>query len=869
MNTIVIEAKQCPNCGGLMAAGALAGLCPACLLAQGAESQAAPEPAFQPPPLEEVRALFPQLEIVAILGAGGMGAVYKARQPALDRWVALKILPAHGARGVNFSERFNREARALARLNHPNIVAVHEFGQAGHLHYFLMEYVDGANLRQLEQAGRLSAREALQIIPQICDALQYAHDEGVVHRDIKPENVLVDRKGRVKIADFGLAKIVGQSPDAHRLTAEGQVMGTPHYMAPEQMERPLAVDHRADIYSLGVVFYEMLTGDLPLGKFSPPSKKVQLDIRLDEVVLRALENDPERRFQRASEVKSHVETISTTEGARSSAQSSETSPPAPSGATQRKYLYWAGFPVVEELGDERTVSWNGTLSAAAAGFAGVALGWIAAGLITGNWNTPGGSRIGLIAVAVTVAWGLRRTLNRPWNSDHPVTPQGTAILRPARWWQWKYRPFVAIGLFIVAWGVVAAKLHERRGNLPDGIKVSQHAKNTSGKFIARLPDGGTVELLAVGEAGAGPNGWWSGDGTIIPNSGYEVRAPSRHHMEKQVSKDVLFRMRDLPTGASMAGFSADPASGNSSGGRVFYNGKPLDGAVQVRFAWNENLKEANLRVGLALKPWRTIATASATGTSQTHQRDPKDPYWKVQFHHAPVDTEAGARVTMVFAPESRMWVHRLVAVDTNGAIHDAGSAQGSPIEGVFLWTYTVHNLSLAAIKEFQVQVRPVHWVEFHGVALKPAGATGDGRLAFTRAREQTFDEVIDFDSMVTTNFPVPAVRPAHVFDGLGDNIRWMQENGFDAEAGTGELRPLDMDFVLLKDSDWSSMSAEEVQDKVYRNYYHPRSVKPEPGSSTFGFRTREHGVGMLQIVKFAGDRPGVTLRYKMVQRHNP
>src|SRR5262249_52169930 len=151
--------------------------------------------------------------------------------------------------------------------------------------------------------NRLSPREALQIIPQICDALQYAHDEGVVHRDIKPENVLVDRKGRVKIADFGLAKMLDLDPESTRLTAEGQVMGTPHYMAPEQVRHPLSVDHRADIYSLGVVLYEMLTGDLPLGNFSPPSRKVRVDVRFDEVVLRALENDPARRYQRASDVK--------------------------------------------------------------------------------------------------------------------------------------------------------------------------------------------------------------------------------------------------------------------------------------------------------------------------------------------------------------------------------------------------------------------------------------------------------------------------------------------------------------------------------------------------------------------------------------
>ncbi|HWI59797.1 MAG TPA: serine/threonine-protein kinase, partial [Bacillota bacterium] len=303
---------QCPQCGARLPAGALAGLCPACLLKEGAAVDTGTQPGmppFEPPPVAELARLFPQLEILALLGKGGMGAVYKARQPALDRFVALKILPARGGAGSGFAERFTREARALARLSHPNIVGVHEFGQVDGLHFFIMEYVDGVNLRQLQKSGRLAPREALQIVPQICDALQYAHDEGVVHRDIKPENVLVDRRGRVKIADFGLAKILGvEAPDL-RLTGEGQVMGTPHYMAPEQVEHPLEVDHRADIFSLGVVFYELLTGELPLGKFAPPSRKVQVDVRLDEVVLHALEKEPQRRYQQANEVKTAVQQI--------------------------------------------------------------------------------------------------------------------------------------------------------------------------------------------------------------------------------------------------------------------------------------------------------------------------------------------------------------------------------------------------------------------------------------------------------------------------------------------------------------------------------------------------------------------------------
>jgi predicted Ser/Thr protein kinase len=304
--------NKCPKCGASLPSGVLAGLCPACLFQQGAANDTAAPPetaAFQPPSVEVVAALFPQLEIIQLLGKGGMGAVYKARQPGLDRIVALKILPPQSAGGAGFIERFNREARALAKLNHPNIVAVYEFGQVNGLPFFIMEFVDGLDLRQLERAGKLTPREALQIVPQICEALQFAHDEGIVHRDIKPENILLDKKGRVKIADFGIAKILGREQDV-AITETGGAIGTPHYMAPEQMEKPTTVDHRADIFSLGVVFYEMLTGELPLGKFSPPSScKVEVDVRLDDVVLRALEKDPERRYQHASQVKTAVDTI--------------------------------------------------------------------------------------------------------------------------------------------------------------------------------------------------------------------------------------------------------------------------------------------------------------------------------------------------------------------------------------------------------------------------------------------------------------------------------------------------------------------------------------------------------------------------------
>src|SRR5262249_26475046 len=165
----------------------------------------------------------------------------------------------------------------------------------------VMEYVEGTTLRQAMLARKLAPAEALALVPQLCDALEYAHAQGVVHRDVKPENILLDRAGRVKVADFGLAKLEG--PHGHSLTGTHQAMGTPNYMAPEQWEHPAEVDHRADIYALGVVCYELLTGELPLGRFDPPSRKIEIDLRIDEVVLRALDKEPGRRYQHAGEVK--------------------------------------------------------------------------------------------------------------------------------------------------------------------------------------------------------------------------------------------------------------------------------------------------------------------------------------------------------------------------------------------------------------------------------------------------------------------------------------------------------------------------------------------------------------------------------------
>lgn len=297
----------CPRCGAELHATTAQGLCPKCLLAQAALPTEVEANAAIPgaPSLEDIAAAFPELEVLELIGRGGMGVVYKARQKSLNRLVALKLLAPERVLEPMFAERFTREAQALATLSHPNIVTVHDFGQSHGFYFLLMEFVDGVNLRQAMSAGHFTPEQALAIVPPVCEALQYAHEHHIVHRDIKPENLLLDKEGRVKIADFGIAKIL----DADRTHDVSQPAGTPRYMAPEQGNANARVDHRADIYSLGVVLYELLTGEAPGKNVLPPSQRVQIDVRLDEVVLRALNEKPELRWQTAAELQTQVEVI--------------------------------------------------------------------------------------------------------------------------------------------------------------------------------------------------------------------------------------------------------------------------------------------------------------------------------------------------------------------------------------------------------------------------------------------------------------------------------------------------------------------------------------------------------------------------------
>ena len=262
-------------------------------------------PAWEPPTVEQLQAGFAHYEIVSLLGRGAMGAVFKAWQRSLERSVAIKILPPDFAAGTpDFAERFQREAWALARCRHPSIVAAYDAGQTDEgLRYFVMEYIDGTDLGCLLAAeGKLPAPRALEIAGQVAAALDCAHRLGVIHRDIKPSNVMIERDGTVKVADFGLARFA--TPQDAARTRTDLRMGTPDYMPPEAFAPGVEVDHRADLYALGAMLYQMLTGQLPRGRFPLPSRVIPgLDPALDRIVDRALQPQPMSRFADALEMK--------------------------------------------------------------------------------------------------------------------------------------------------------------------------------------------------------------------------------------------------------------------------------------------------------------------------------------------------------------------------------------------------------------------------------------------------------------------------------------------------------------------------------------------------------------------------------------
>ncbi|MFI5228182.1 MAG: serine/threonine-protein kinase, partial [Gemmatimonadales bacterium] len=258
-------------------------------------------------------ALAPAYQVESEIGRGGMAIVYRGRDMRLKRGVAVKLLPPELAFRDDIRSRFLREAEMAARLSHPNIVSIYSVDERDGLVYFVMGLVEGGSLGdRIRNSGPLPVDEARRVLREVADALAYAHAHGVVHRDIKPDNVLLDTTtGRAMVTDFGIARAATEEEGSTRLTATGTAIGTPAYMSPEQCAGDRSIDGRSDLYSLGAVAYQMLTGEPPFAGNSTPaimvkhvteapaplrSRRADVPADLERIVMRLLEKNPAHRF---------------------------------------------------------------------------------------------------------------------------------------------------------------------------------------------------------------------------------------------------------------------------------------------------------------------------------------------------------------------------------------------------------------------------------------------------------------------------------------------------------------------------------------------------------------------------------------------
>ena len=290
---------------------------------------------FVAPDPDYLAGLFPGYEIVRFIACGGMGAVYEAVQRSLDRGVAIKILPSEFTADETFRTNFQSEAKAMARLNHPNLISVYDFGEIDGMLYIIMEYVSGQSLHHVTNGHPVEPGDAARLVCGIAHGLAHAHDNGIIHRDIKPANILLDHNNEPKIGDFGLAR-----PLEIQIQEGEDIFGTPGYTAPEVVEHPQSIDHRADIFSLGVLLHELLTGQLPEDDPRSASAICQCDPRFDAVIRKATQPSPDGRYAHADEIAREIEKISTTAGPRAL----QTAPPKPRYPGTRRSTSYQALP---------------------------------------------------------------------------------------------------------------------------------------------------------------------------------------------------------------------------------------------------------------------------------------------------------------------------------------------------------------------------------------------------------------------------------------------------------------------------------------------------------------------------------------------
>lgn len=750
--------KSCPKCGAEIPPEAPQGLCPKCVMSGVAtESGGAPPEisAGDAPSLERVAAAFPNLEVIELVGRGGMGFVYKARQPHLGRYVALKLLPDKLAADPHFAERFNREGRVLARLNHSNIVSVYDFGQTEHFYYLMMEFVDGVNLRQAMRAGKFSPSEALAVVPTICEALQYAHDQGVLHRDIKPENILLDTQGKVKIADFGIAKLVGEDAGANvTLTMTGSSLGTPHYMAPEQLEKPSEVDHRADIYSLGVVLYEMLTGELPIGRFEAPSSKTPVSKGVDDVVFRALEKNREKRQHSANEFRTQVETAGAGEVPPKLA--AQKRPRTQSG------LCWPAVigAVLVGVSLLAICAW-GVFSMAAGGAIGVVpffvavvipvflmsvsgtiMGWVGLAQIRRSQGALYGTSLALFA-AVAYPFGLPALVI----IGLPAVFAFQAGSGPN--WITRIIIFLVIGglLSALIWGVVAVS--RWANNRPKGEHWSTRnwgittvtllvlmlllaltaSRGKRAEFRPapvtntfrveeRSPDG-AVELLAI-SSHPSHGEWWGLDGSTWTNAPFQNPGHRATPSKDQKAFEFVFRLPPDRDPSANVAVQVAGSTGSSGGSSAIQGDQRIDDTYFLAALFPRDAVSTTIAVGVPDGGWRTLAETGRTAPANltfTYDGEP------VSLKLLSVTRDENGDVVVVVSHDVKEKNVRFVAVNSEGG--EMRPVEESRSGGDR--TLRFEQMAVEEIEKFRFQARPYRWAVFEDVWLMPRqGAASEG-----------------------------------------------------------------------------------------------------------------------------------------------
>jgi|GEM_PF-444324 len=363
----------------------------------------APEPAILAP-------FFPGYEIDSLIATGGMGAVYKALQLSLDRPVAIKILRPEFGQDASFRANFEAEAKAMARLNHPSLIGVYDFGEVAGMLFIIMEFVQGQTLYHSAHGLAIATDTAANIVAGICLGLAHAHENGILHRDIKPGNILLDPHAQPKIGDFGLARPIDAAHEAGEA-----IFGTPHYTAPEVLQYPHQVDARADIFSVGVVLHELLTGRLPASDLRPASVICGCDARFDAIIRRATHPLPDLRYSSAADMAKDLHVFCAGVPTSAAATAKTVGPRGPSAARPIPASQPAKGPTRKSSGNTATMLCLGVAVVAAVAYLGFSRAF--------HTNTPA-----TIPLTAPASPPPQRSTPPPAVMDHPSEPTHTVPL---------------------------------------------------------------------------------------------------------------------------------------------------------------------------------------------------------------------------------------------------------------------------------------------------------------------------------------------------------------------------------------------------------------------------------------------------------